>query len=168
MKLTIATPEGEFTATYTPNGLASLDFPPAKNAGATLNPPKSVRAWHALTREALFATLAGKPVCELPPLDWTNASEFQKQAWTALLQIPTGETRSYQDIAQAIGKPNGTRAVGNACGANPIPVLVPCHRVLAKGGKLGGFSSGLDWKRRLLAIERQSLRLLAIQSLRRR
>lgn len=150
MKVIIPTAEGDFTASYTPNGLASLDFPPGGRAPAA---PKSIRAWHAFTREALLATLAGNPVRELPPLDWTAATEFQKQVWTALLEIPSGQTRSYEDIARAIGKPSGSRAVGNACGANPIPVLVPCHRVLAKGGQLGGFSAGLDWKRLLLGRE---------------
>lgn len=70
-----------------------------------------------------------------------------------MLRIPPGETRSYGEIAAALGQPLASRAVGGACGANPIPVLVPCHRVLAANGRLGGFSGGLDWKRRLLAIE---------------
>jgi len=70
-----------------------------------------------------------------------------------MLDIPPGQTRSYGEIARAIGNPKAVRAVGGACGANPIPVLVPCHRVLAAHRKIGGFSSGLDWKRQLLAIE---------------
>ena len=61
--------------------------------------------------------------------------------------------KSYGQVAQGIGRPGAVRAVGQACGANPIPVMIPCHRVLAAGGKLGGFSSGLDWKRKLLARE---------------
>ena len=65
----------------------------------------------------------------------------------------TGKTKSYGEIAQAIGKPKAVRAVGSACGANPIPVLVPCHRVLAANHKLGGFSGGLTRKRSLLARE---------------
>jgi methylated-DNA-[protein]-cysteine S-methyltransferase len=157
MKLTIATPDGTFAAMYTPRGLASVDFPKNRTAAREdarpPKTPKSVRAWHALTREALLDSLAGKPIRELPPLDWTGATEFQKRVWTALLEIPTGQRRSYQEIAQRLGKPHGSRAVGNACGANPIPVLVPCHRVLAQGGKLGGFSGGLNWKRLLLARE---------------
>jgi AraC family transcriptional regulator, regulatory protein of adaptative response / methylated-DNA-[protein]-cysteine methyltransferase len=161
MKLSIPTPDGTFIATYTPRGLAALDFPSTttpvgraySRAASPRATPKSIRLWHTLTREALLATLSGKAIRELPPLDWTAATDFQKQVWTALLQIPIGETRSYGDIAQSIGKPNGSRAVGNACGANPIPVLVPCHRVLAKGSQIGGFSSGLHWKRLLLQRE---------------
>jgi len=78
---------------------------------------------------------------------------FQKKVWNALRKISPGKTKSYGEIAQAIGKPKAVRAVGGACGANPIPVLVPCHRVLAANHKLGGFSGGLDWKRKLLARE---------------
>ena len=86
-------------------------------------------------------------------MDLSAGSIFQQTVWRALEKIPTGQTRSYGEIARKIGNPKGVRAVGGACGANPIPVLVPCHRVLAANGKLGGFSSGLDWKRRLLARE---------------
>ena len=68
-----------------------------------------------------------------------------------------GETKSYGDIAREVGSPMGTRAVGAACGANPIPLIIPCHRVVARGGKLGGFAGGLDWKKRLLALERFDL-----------
>jgi len=68
-------------------------------------------------------------------------------------KIPFGRTKSYGEVAQAIGKPKAVRAVGGACGANPIPVLVPCHRVLAAHGKIGGFGGGLEWKRKLLTRE---------------
>jgi methylated-DNA-[protein]-cysteine S-methyltransferase len=70
-----------------------------------------------------------------------------------LRRIATGRTKSYSEVASVIGKPGAARAVGGACGANPIPVLVPCHRVLAANRRLGGFSGGLDWKRKLLARE---------------
>lgn len=74
-----------------------------------------------------------------------------------MLQIKLGRTQSYGEIATTIGNPKAVRAVGGACGANPIPVLVPCHRVLAAQNKLGGFSSGLDWKKKLLAREKIDL-----------
>lgn len=70
-----------------------------------------------------------------------------------MLKIPAGKTKSYGEIATAIKNPKAVRAVGGACGANPIPVLVPCHRILAANKKIGGFSGGLDWKRSLLARE---------------
>ena len=73
--------------------------------------------------------------------------------WRQVLQIPLGQARSYIELAGRLGKPGASRAVGSACGANPIPVIVPCHRVLAALGRIGGFSGGLGWKQRLLKIE---------------
>jgi AraC family transcriptional regulator of adaptative response/methylated-DNA-[protein]-cysteine methyltransferase len=80
-------------------------------------------------------------------------SEFQQSVWRALRQIPYGETRSYTDIALAVGSPRAIRAVGQANGANPIAIVVPCHRVVNAGGRLGGYGGGLWRKRRLLALE---------------
>lgn len=70
-----------------------------------------------------------------------------------MLKISVGKTRSYGEIAERINNPKAVRAVGGACGANPIPVLVPCHRILAANKKIGGFSGGLDWKKKLLGRE---------------
>jgi len=78
---------------------------------------------------------------------------FQRAVWDALRAIPYGETRSYGELARAIGKPGAARAVGAACGANPWPIIVPCHRVIAADGALGGYSAGLKWKRVLLELE---------------
>ncbi|WP_058303764.1 methylated-DNA--[protein]-cysteine S-methyltransferase [Gorillibacterium timonense] len=78
---------------------------------------------------------------------------FQQRVWDALCRIPYGETRSYSDIAAAIGKPSSVRAVGAAIGANPILITVPCHRVIGKNGALTGFRGGLDMKTRLLQLE---------------
>jgi O-6-methylguanine DNA methyltransferase len=86
----------------------------------------------------------------LPPLDLNAGTEFQRSVWEQLRKIALGETRSYGEIARALRNPRAFRAVGSACGANPIPVLIPCHRVLAANHKLGGFSGGLDWKKKLL------------------
>jgi O-6-methylguanine DNA methyltransferase len=76
-----------------------------------------------------------------------------------MLRITPGQTKTYEQIATEVGKADATRATGAACGANPIPVLVPCHRVVAANGKLGGFSGGLEWKRRLLGREGVRLEL---------
>jgi O-6-methylguanine DNA methyltransferase len=86
------------------------------------------------------------------PLDLRGTS-FQLQVWRALTRIPHGETRTYAQIASQIGRPKATRAVGSANGRNPLPIIVPCHRVISTGGGLGGYSAGLDFKRRLLALE---------------
>jgi len=80
-------------------------------------------------------------------------TEFQQRVWNALRAIPYGETRSYSQLAGEIGSPNAVRAVGAANGRNPIPIVVPCHRVIGAGGDLVGFGGGLAWKRLLLDLE---------------
>lgn len=82
-----------------------------------------------------------------------QGTPFQLSVWRALRQIPYGETVSYGAIAEAIGRPNASRAVGAANGANPLPIVVPCHRVIGSTGKLTGFGGGLDTKAALLALE---------------
>lgn len=155
-RLGIPTPDGIFIAGYSEQGLAELRFP-SKQAPVPDQPAPAItsqlRRWHQSTASALKQTLAGHQAEDLPPLDWSAGTDFQQQVWGALKRIPAGKTLSYGEVAQAIGKPKTVRAVGGACGANPIPVLVPCHRVLAANRKLGGFSGGLEWKRILLARE---------------
>lgn len=157
LTLSINTRDGRFTAHYSAKGLAELDFPVSGRAAprrgaARQNVPAQIRGWHRATKAALKKILAGSVPGHLPPLDPTG-TEFQKSVWRELRKISPGQTKSYGEIARAIGRPKAVRAVGGACGANPIPVLVPCHRVLAANRKLGGFSGGLDWKRALLARE---------------
>jgi O-6-methylguanine DNA methyltransferase len=154
IRLALATPDGEFVAYYSEAGLAGLNFPET-GQGAVWNAaaPAPVRAWHRMSAAALQAVLAGRAPGDLPPLDLSAGTAFQQSVWQALRQIRFGQTRSYGEVARAIGKPKALRAVGGACGANPIPVLVPCHRVLAANQKIGGFSGGLAWKRKLLARE---------------
>ena len=158
MKLAIATAAGEFTAHYSERGLAQLDFPDDErtNACDTESVPHA-RKWHVLTTRAVEDILAGRDPAELPPLDLSRGTDFQRHVWDALRRIPAGRTKSYAEIAEAIGSPKATRAVGAACGANPIPVIIPCHRVLAANGKLGGFSGGKGWKEKLLTCEGMQL-----------
>lgn len=85
-----------------------------------------------------------------------RGTEFQRQVWNELLRIPYGETRSYRELAERIGRPRAVRAVGSANGRNPLCILVPCHRVIAADGSLGGFSGGLAVKERLLDLERRA------------
>jgi methylated-DNA-[protein]-cysteine S-methyltransferase len=87
------------------------------------------------------------------PIDLSTGTEFQRSVWRRLQRVRFGASITYADLADAIGHPESSRAVGNAVGANPLPILIPCHRVLANGNKLGGFSAGLSRKRKLLAIE---------------
>ncbi|MFC2007618.1 methylated-DNA--[protein]-cysteine S-methyltransferase [Chloroflexota bacterium] len=96
---------------------------------------------------------SGQRVSFPDQLDFSTATAFQRQVWEATRLIPFGETRSYSWIAEQVGKPSALRAVGNALGRNPMPIIIPCHRVLAKNGTLGGFSGGLEVKRHLLSLE---------------
>ena len=82
-----------------------------------------------------------------------QGTPFQQKVWAALRTIPWGEVRSYRDIAQAVDCPKGFRAVGMANRSNPLPILIPCHRVVSADGSLGGYASGLEVKRALLALE---------------
>jgi AraC family transcriptional regulator of adaptative response/methylated-DNA-[protein]-cysteine methyltransferase len=86
------------------------------------------------------------------PVD-IQATAFQQQVWQMLRTIPYGETRTYQEVAQMLGKDDASRAVGTACGANPVALVIPCHRVLRKDGGLGGYAWGLERKKSLLAME---------------
>ena len=82
-----------------------------------------------------------------------KGTSFQQDVWNALTRIPYGETRSYADIAKNIGRPDAVRAVGAANGQNPIPIVIPCHRVIGMNGRLVGFGGGLETKKRLLLLE---------------
>jgi AraC family transcriptional regulator of adaptative response/methylated-DNA-[protein]-cysteine methyltransferase len=157
VELAVSTHDGKFMARYSEKGLAELNFPKAGSTRrADRTPqrgiPTKISGWHRTTETALNKILAGSEPKKFPPLDLAGTA-FQKNVWNALRKISLGKTKSYGEIARAIGKPKAVRAVGGACGANPVPVLVPCHRVLAANQKLGGFSGGLDWKRSLLKRE---------------
>jgi methylated-DNA-[protein]-cysteine S-methyltransferase len=157
-QLPIHTSEGDFIAWFSQAGLAGLTFPgeaskPASDSHREVPPPGQVHAWHALTEKALGQALSGQPIENLPPLDLSSGTAFQKSVWDILQSIQPGQTMSYAQIASQIGRPGAARAVGQACGANPVPVLVPCHRVLAANSRIGGFSGGAGWKAKLLGFE---------------
>lgn len=86
-------------------------------------------------------------------LDWNRTSIFNQKVWTALLEIPYGEVKTYAQIAAQIGSPKAARAVGRANGLNPIAIIVPCHRLIGTDGKLRGYAYGLDRKQALLNLE---------------
>jgi AraC family transcriptional regulator, regulatory protein of adaptative response / methylated-DNA-[protein]-cysteine methyltransferase len=102
--------------------------------------------------EAVSARIAGRQVDDSLRLD-LQGTEFQREVWNQLLAIPAGRTRTYLDIAQAINRPKATRAVAQACGANPVAVVVPCHRVIMSDGSIGGYSGLPGVKRALLEAE---------------
>ncbi|HEX6309999.1 MAG TPA: methylated-DNA--[protein]-cysteine S-methyltransferase [Acidimicrobiia bacterium] len=112
---------------------------------------------HAAGRSEVGRRLLAYFAGELDVLDDVDVdlagTPFQRSVWEVLRAIPAGETRSYLEVAEAVGRPTSSRAVGNAVGSNPVPVVVPCHRVITSAGTLGGFGGGLDRKRWLLAHE---------------
>ena len=141
-RVSIATIHGVFTAHFSECGLAELDFPRAGAAPVSVvSLPAAIPEWLSLTSNAVTAILSGQPPEAFPPLDIALGSDFQQRVWNALRGIPMGRTKTYGEIAREVGEPEATQAVGAACGSNPIPLLIPCHRVVASGGKLGGFSA---------------------------
>ena len=154
----IDTPLGKFRVQFTALGLARLQFPKTKVEPITgsIEPQKN---WLRQTTATVKNMLAGKAPENLPPLDLSAGTTFQQQTWRSLLCIPAGRTCGYGELARAIHRPKAARAIGSACGANPIPVLIPCHRVIGANGSLIGFSGGMDWKVKLLEIERVKLPL---------
>ena len=151
-----------FRLAFSERGLQRVGFPkfpkgPIKFEGAakgveTAFPDGISSDWIALAISAIRSGIRGRAALDLPPLD-LQGTAFQRRVWDALLTIPCGSTRTYGDIAVQIGSPGAVRAVGRACGANPIPIIVPCHRVLAANKKIGGFSGGEGWKPFLLRQE---------------
>lgn len=103
--------------------------------------------------ERLKSYFAGHKADFPDKLDLSGATTFRREVWEITRLIPYGETRSYAWVAMQIRKPKAVRAVGQALGRNPLPIIVPCHRVLASNGGLGGFSGGLEMKRFLLRLE---------------
>jgi O-6-methylguanine DNA methyltransferase len=106
-----------------------------------------------VARRQLLDYLAGKRSTFEVPLDFSQGTSFQRQVWRTLQRVPYGKLRSYQWIALRVGGPQYARAVGNAVGANPLPIVIPCHRIVAHDASLGGFSGGLPMKRKLLGLE---------------
>jgi methylated-DNA-[protein]-cysteine S-methyltransferase len=151
---TLESPIGPLTVVGRPGRLSRILFP---EGGRAAPPPPDAVADDAPLAAAIrqleeyFCGERASFDLELAP----QGTAFQKRVWEELLTIPFGETRSYGQIAEAIGWPDAARAVGAANGRNPIPIVIPCHRVLGASGALTGFGGGLDTKRWLLRHERQ-------------
>ncbi len=157
---TVESPFGELLLAATKRGVVKLAFP-EEDVDAVLAriaakvSPRIVEAAAPLeeVRRELDEYFAGRRREFELPLDWTLVSPFGRRVLRYTANIPYGAVGSYQHAAAAAGSPRGSRAAGNALGANPIPIVVPCHRVLRSGGALGGYGGGLDRKRWLLALE---------------
>lgn len=155
---TMDSPIGTLGLELTDRGLARVLFEHELNEGGMRGEadPVALAPW----TERLRAYFEGeRPDFDLP-LDVVG-TPFQRRVWQGLSGIPYGATWTYAELAAFIGRPSAARAVGAANGKNPLPVVVPCHRVLGAKGKLTGYSGGLDIKRRLLALEAGPLRLVA-------
>lgn len=161
-------PVGPLTLLKTENGLCRIDFGSAEENLPLIN------AW--LKKQALKAELTHdkssfqsiftqineyfaqqRKTFDIP-ID-LHGSTFQKQVWEGLRQIPYGETYSYKDVATMIGSPKAVRAIGNANNKNPLPIVIPCHRVIGSNGALVGYGGGLDKKEILLNLEQQPSRI---------
>jgi O-6-methylguanine DNA methyltransferase len=162
---TLASPVGPLFLAASTRGLVALEFDARLPGQQTIRPnPRDLRSEAQAVRfedsesrmsayvQQLEEYFAGSRAEFTFPLD-VRGTEFQLACWRALLAIPYGETRTYADIARAVGRPQGFRAVGMANNRNPIAIVVPCHRVIASDGTLCGYGGGLDIKRKLLQLE---------------
>ena len=149
--LVMSSPVGKLTLVASKNGLVAIDV---RNNAKQVVTAKDASAQSILlkTKKQLEQYFAGKRTSFDVALDLVG-TEFQVKAWRALCRIPFGKTISYGQQASNIKKPKAFRAVGSANGKNPIPIIVPCHRVVASDGSLGGYSLGLKMKKQLLALE---------------
>lgn len=132
-------------------GLVDQDFTFIAQKSLSKSEPAEVLLIEAL--EQLTAYFKGERQAFDLPLDISLGTNFQQRVWQELQKIPHGETISYATLAQRVGNPKGYRAVANANGRNPFSIIIPCHRVIASDGKLGGYTGGLDKKEYLLALE---------------
>lgn len=153
------TPIGKLLLAATDQGLRYVHFggklPEFSKGELWIESPAILRPYEEQLR-AYFQGELREFTCKLD----LNGTEFQKKCWNALLRIPYGKTCSYADIAQQVGSPRAFRAVGQANHNNPIPIIVPCHRVITSSGTLGGYGGGLDVKQKLLHLEMGSGSLL--------
>jgi O-6-methylguanine DNA methyltransferase len=158
---TISTPWGKLWLAATDKGLVGISFrsQPAGRLAETLGkrvPIVLVRdvEGFAVYERALSAFLDGTSERLRLPVDMRGMNEFQTKVYEAIRHIPPGTTVTYAQVAERVATRRHARAVGQALAANPVPIVIPCHRVIESRGGLGGYTAGMAWKRRLLALER--------------
>jgi methylated-DNA-[protein]-cysteine S-methyltransferase len=155
-------PLGPLLLAATTRGLACVSYSEFRDEDQTLErlaarlSPRVVEAPARLddVRRQLDDYFAGKRRGFELEIDWGLVGDFGRRVLGQTAEIPFGEVSTYGDISRAIGSPRAARATGNALGANPMPIVVPCHRVVASGGKLGGYTGGIERKKLLLGLER--------------
>ncbi len=163
-------PVGTLLLAATPAGLVRIAYVDRDQEDAVLQDiatrvsPRVLSAPAKLDRprRELDDYFAGRRHAFELPLDWQLMSRFGRRVLEATAAIPYGSVSTYGEVAAVAGSPRGSRAAGNALGANPLPIVLPCHRVLRSGGSLGGYTGGLERKRTLLAIEQGQSRLRAV------
>ncbi|HEY7255256.1 MAG TPA: methylated-DNA--[protein]-cysteine S-methyltransferase [Solirubrobacterales bacterium] len=157
---TTDSPFGELLLAATPRGLVRIGLPEQEaddlleDLAARIS-PRVLEAPAPLdeARRELDLYFDGRLTDFDLPLDWRLSRDFRRRVLRAINRIPYGQTRSYMQVAASAGNERAVRAAGSACGANPIPIVVPCHRVLRTGGGLGGYGGGVPMKRALLELE---------------
>jgi methylated-DNA-[protein]-cysteine S-methyltransferase len=140
------------TVWVSPEGLRRVEFGPLPPEDHT-DPPGARPPLLARAVTQVEEYLAGERTAFDLPLDLGVATDFQRAVYGKLVQVPHGRLTTYGALARSLGRPGAAQAVGQAVGANPIPIVIPCHRVVAADGKLGGYSGGLPVKVALLAVE---------------
>lgn len=159
IRLDHPSPIGKLAIIADDEKLRGVYFEQSRHGGPPEDARKGSNKIIDATRRQLDSYFAGRRTDFDLPLG-AEGTAFQKKVWKALSRIPFGETRSYGDIAKAIGASSASRAVGAANGRNPIPIIVPCHRVIGANGSLTGFGGGMERKRFLLALEGRDADLL--------
>jgi methylated-DNA-[protein]-cysteine S-methyltransferase len=154
----VDSPVGVLTVAATKRGLVRVAYSPPDEVVGELAAKLSPRVMEAPARlddvrRELEEYFDGRRRDFDVPLDWSLTRGFVRSVLRATARVPFGDVTTYRQVATAAGSPRAVRAAGNALGANPIPVIVPCHRVLRTGGGLGGYTGGLDIKQRLLELE---------------
>ena len=149
------TPVGSLRLCFTDRGLTALDFAGegASTAPERDHPPPQLKPLCEAVKRELSAYFEGVPTDFAALTLDPRGTPFQLRVWRELRRIPWGQTISYKELARRVGSPKASRAVGQANAVNPIPLIIPCHRVIAADGSLGGYSSGPDRKRWLLRHE---------------
>jgi methylated-DNA-[protein]-cysteine S-methyltransferase len=146
----------EFFIAATESGIKEVELKGQRKDVRSRGREKSSRAsrWEAVAKRELRDYLAGRLRSFSTPCDLGSLPPFTQAVLKVTEAIPYGEIRSYRWIAEQLGKPGATRAVGNALARNPIPFIIPCHRVVRSDGSLGGYALGLNWKKKLLKLEK--------------
>lgn len=146
-------PIGQLSVAVDEAGICGVQFGAVEGAQPAEAIDQGPTGWLHAAVDELRRYFAGDLTSFTVPLSVRRGSEFERAVWREMTLIPYGETRTYGQVARAVGDPDAARAVGVACNRNPIPVIVPCHRIVGAGGKLVGFGGGLPRKRHLLELE---------------